>query len=59
MQNQLNLFKESHKRRYKAFYDDFYKGVRERYHEQLKAEQNDKHERISILIKPIKTKEHE
>ncbi len=54
MSNQLSIFEESRKRRYKAFYDDFYKGVAERYQKKLRDEQINKHERISILIKPIK-----
>ncbi len=52
MGTQLNLFKESHKGRYKAFYDDFYKGVAERYQKQLRDKQKSKCQRISILIKP-------
>lgn len=54
MANQLSLFEESHKRRYKAFYDDFYKGVAERYQNKLRDKQINKHERISILIKTNK-----
>lgn len=52
MSNQLNLFKESRKRRYKAFYNDFYKGVKERYERERREKQINKQERISILIKP-------
>ena len=54
MSNQLSLFEESRKRRYKAFYDDFYKGVRERYERERRAKQINKYERISILINNIK-----
>lgn len=50
MSNQLSLFEESRKRQYKAFYDDFYKGVAERYQNSLRDKQINKHERISILI---------
>ena len=53
MSKQLSLFEENHKRRYKAFYDNFYKGVKERYQKELRAAKINKQVRISIIPKPI------
>jgi len=50
MEGQLNIFKENQKNRYKAFYNDFYKGVKERYKESMREFKNDKEAAVSISI---------
>jgi len=51
MSNQLNIFEETRKDRYKEFYNNFYKGVAERYAKERRDKVKSKRERISIRIK--------
>ena len=51
MAKQIDIFEQAKKKRYKDFYKKFYKGVKERYQNELKQAKISKHERISIKIK--------
>jgi hypothetical protein len=50
MSNQLNIFNEADKNRFKAFREDFYKGVKERAIKRREEFLNDKEGDISILL---------
>ncbi len=54
--NQLNIFEENQKLRYKEFYNKFYSGVREKQEKINREFKSGKGvaKSISILIKPIK-----
>ena len=54
MAKQIDIFEQAKKKRYKDFYKKFYKGVKERYQNELKQAKISKHERISIKIKTNK-----
>lgn len=55
MHNQLDIFEEENKKSYKAMYDDFYSGVRERYQKEAKERTAKQNTPISININTIKT----
>ena len=48
MSQQLALFKEEEKRRYKKHYDSFYKGVKERYESERRERLRSSDEMIMI-----------
>ena len=50
MSNQINMFAEVDKARYRAYYNNFYKGVKERYQKELREAKTIKFKTISILI---------
>jgi hypothetical protein len=51
MGNQLNIFEENQKRSYKDFYNNFYKGVKERYKSEAIEFKRRKGVAISISIR--------